>query len=245
MTTACQWTDVNLSPGRNWMSRQNSAHTHLLQLQDTQTKPNRTVVVFLLQGETLARKSTSSCHSGATLTASFWIQRLRPFLMSTIRPSAFSKYQGKHARTYTHPTAIQCAPSINYWFNSHTNSANNSAPSDWVEGDRNRSMGHSIQTHTQNSQCRINGEESEPYKMQPRGTRVSGGLPTLSFSRRVPLSLYRRPHTQSDPADGGLSMLVAFHAKPLAQKLDQKSIEIVILMTARVHGGYWHCCALQ
>ena len=221
------------------------SHTSASITRHSNYKPNRTVVVFLLQGETLARKSTSSCHSGATLTASFWIQRLRPFLMSTIRPSAFSKYQGKHARTYTHPTAIQCAPSINYWFNSHTNSANNSAPSDWVEGDRNRSMRHSIQTHTQNSQCRINGEESEPYKMQPRGTRVSGGLPTLSFSRRVPLSLYRRPHTQSDPADGGLSMLVAFHAKPLAQKLDQKSIEIVILMTARVHGGYWHCCALQ
>lgn len=92
---------------------------------------------------------------------------------------------------------------------------------EYRERDRNRSMRHSIQTHTQNSQCRINGEESERYKMQPRGTRVSGGLPTLSFSRRS--SLYRRPHTQSDPADGGLSMLVAFHAKPFAQKLDQKS----------------------
>jgi hypothetical protein len=84
---------------------------------------------------------------------------------------------------------------------------------EYRERDRNRSMRHSIQTHTQNSQCRINGEESERYKMQPRGTRVSGGLPTLSFSRRSSLSLYRRPHTQSDPADGGPSMLVAFHAK--------------------------------
>lgn len=58
-------------------------------------------ILFIFQGETLARKSTSSCHCGATLTASFWIQRLRPFVMSTIRPSAFCKYQGKRARTLT------------------------------------------------------------------------------------------------------------------------------------------------
>lgn len=238
MTTGVnELTLIYLRAQTEWFATNSNAHvTHLLQLPDDhflylKLKPT---IFFIFQGETLARKSTSSCHCGATLTASFWIQRLRLFVMSTIRPSAFCKYQGKRAHTHIYPL------SINYWFNSRTHTQ--TPPVRIIQQtrpriERSKQINEAFDSQTlANYRCGINGENDVIDNHAERGCRA-GCL--LYLSAGVP----RQPHTQSAAAAASGPINACRISRNLSPRNLIKRVEIVILMTVRVQAGYWHSCA--
>lgn len=102
---------------------------------------------------------------------------------------------------------------------------------------------HSIRhTHTNSPMLYQWRGERERYNMQPRGTRVLGGLPTLSFSRRS--SRQPHTHTQSDAADRRAYQCLSHFTQNLSPRNSIKR-DCDLDDGSSACGGYWHCRALH